>query len=92
MALRKLEINDGRLMLDDAFAGLVTTVPSDVMSAEAAASTEDGAVTLKVRWTIEKKKMLNGNQKPPPPLFRDIVTKTDKLLYSFFPTRFKPDS
>jgi hypothetical protein len=54
MALRKLEINDGRLMLDDAFAGLVTTVPSDVMSADAAASSEDGAVTLKVRWTIEK--------------------------------------
>jgi len=56
MALRKLEISGGQLMLDDAFAGTVATGASDCLSADATTSTEDGVVILHVRWTIEKRR------------------------------------
>ena len=53
MALHKLEIADGQLMLDDAFAGLLSSSPPEGVTATTLTFTEEGVVAVKIRWTIE---------------------------------------
>ncbi len=54
MALHRLDIADGSLLLDDVLVGALSTSPPEGVSANTTTSTEDGVVRLKIRWTAEK--------------------------------------
>jgi hypothetical protein len=54
MALRKLELSDGRLVLDNAVAGRLATVAPEGVAASMTSSDEGGAIALNIRWTMEK--------------------------------------
>ena len=53
MALRKLEIDNGQVMLDDASVGRLATIAPDGVSADVTASTREGLVALRIRWTVK---------------------------------------
>jgi len=54
MALHRLDIADGSLLLNDVLVGALSTSPPEGVSANTTTSTEDGVVRLKIRWTAEK--------------------------------------
>ena len=54
MPFRKIEVNDGRLVLDNAIAGQLATDAPEGVVANTSISDEGNAVALKIRWLVDK--------------------------------------